>query len=756
MKLLLQLLFVIGFAHISQGQVRQGRVTATRQPIAGATVSWGATAVVTDSAGFFTIIAPTNPLADIQVTAVGFQTWKKRPSAADTTFISVELLQSQEGLDEIVVTGTLKAVRRLETPVPVEVYSPSFFQKNPTPSIFDGLQAINGVRPQVNCNICNTGDVRINGMEGPYSMVLIDGMPIVSSLSTVYGLSGIPSSLIERIEVVKGPASSLYGSEAVGGLINVITKSAPSAPQFAADVMNTSWSELNLDLSFAKKVGKKAAVLTGVNLFNYGNIRDDNEDGFTDVTLQKRVSIFQKWNFYRQQNRQMSVAARYFYEDRWGGETNWTKAFRGGDSIYGESIYTSRLELLGNYQLPVKEKMMLQFSYNQHHQNSLYGTNAYLAQQNIAFTQLTWDKSFRRHDWLAGAAMRFTHYDDNTPATASPDPLNPKSRPQKTWLPGFFLQDEISVSAIQKLLLGLRYDHHPIHGAVVTPRLAYKLKLSNQHTLRLNAGTGYRVVNLFTEDHAALTGAREVVIRNNLQPEKSYNANINYLYKCFAASGFQLLLETSAWYTYFNNRILGNFDANPNQIVYDNLDGHAISQGVSVNVDARWPSGFKLLAGTTLQDVAIIENGTKTRQILTERYAATWALSYAFKRLKLAIDYTGNLYGPMRLPLLGPLDPRQPYSPIWSTQNLQLSWSGNKKWTLYGGVKNLLNFRPTNGNPFIIARSHDPFDKQVVFDSSGQVMATPNNPYALSFDPNYLFAPNQGIRAFLGWRLQIQ
>jgi outer membrane receptor for ferrienterochelin and colicins len=193
-----------------------------------------------------------------------------------------------------VVTGTLKEVRRIESPVPVEVYSPAFFRKNPTPNIFEALQNVNGVRPQLNCNVCNTGDIHINGLEGPYTMVLIDGMPIVSSLATVYGLSGIPNSLVERIEIVKGPASSLYGSEAVGGLINIITKKPTNAPAIAVDVMATSWQEMNVDLGFKLNAGKKITALTGVNYFKYGNIIDHNKDRFTDVTLQERISVFQK------------------------------------------------------------------------------------------------------------------------------------------------------------------------------------------------------------------------------------------------------------------------------------------------------------------------------------------------------------------------------------------------------------------------------------------------------------------------------
>lgn len=106
-------------------------------------------------------------------------------------------------IEDVVVTGTIKPMSRSKSPVAVEIYSQKFFQKNPTPSIFEAIAMVNGVKPQLNCSVCNTGDIHINGLEGPYTMILIDGMPIVSSLSTVYGLSGIPNSLVDRIEVVK-------------------------------------------------------------------------------------------------------------------------------------------------------------------------------------------------------------------------------------------------------------------------------------------------------------------------------------------------------------------------------------------------------------------------------------------------------------------------------------------------------------------------------------------------------------------------
>jgi outer membrane receptor for ferrienterochelin and colicins len=115
------------------------------------------------------------------------------------------------------------------------------------------------------------------------------------------------------------------------------------------------------------------------------------------------------------------------------------------------------------------------------------------------------------------------------------------------------------------------------------------------------------------------------------------------------------------------------------------------------------------------------------------------------------IDYTGNLYSPMRLPLLGPLDKRATYSPWWSLQNIQLNYKGVSHVEFYGGIKNLINFTPPANS---IARPFDPFDKQVSYDANGQVLATPENPQALTFDPTYVFAPNQGRRWFLGTRIQ--
>src|SRR5688572_29063944 len=757
-QFLVLLMMLMGFGAAGQrtihGDVLNGQ---TGEPIAGATVSLqdSSHSVLCDDKGKFSIVLHSS--VSLLITAVGYESKLFTPNNKDHIVFLLSPLQQE--MDAVVVTGTMRPVRKLESPIAVEVYTPQFLKKNPSPSLFESLQNVNGVRPQLNCSVCNTGDIHINGLEGPYTMVTIDGMPIVSSLASVYGLFGIPTQLIDRVEIVKGPASGLYGSEAIGGLINIITKSPEKAPGFTFNAMSTSWMEHSLDAGAKFRIGSKVNSLLGVNYFNYQRPKDHNKDNFTDVTLQHRVSVFNKLQFQRTNNRAASLAGRYFYEDRWGGEMQWNRNFRGTDSVYGESIRTGRWELIGNYQLPVHEKMMFSFSATGHHQDSYYGDIPYFADQKIYFGQLTWDKNIsHNHAALLGLAARHNYYDDNS--TATMDTLIGSNKPEKVFLPGIFLQDEWKLNNRHHLLLGMRYDYHSIHKNIFTPRIAWKWSLNDKQVIRANAGTGFRVVSLFTEEHAALTGARVVEVKEKLNPEKSYNVNLNYSTRITRGKS-ALNLDASFWYTYFHNQIIPDYLTDPNKIIYGNLDGYSVSRGFTFNLEGSISKRLKILTGLTIQDVAKFENdgaGKKIRHdiLLTEKWSGTWALTYTFPAQGVTVDYTGNIYGPMQLPLISSLDPRRSVSPVWSIQNVQLTKKISSSFEMYTGVKNLLNWTPAKNNPFIIARSHDPFDKKVEFDVSGNALPTPENPYALTFDPAYVYAPNQGIRLFLGLRATIK
>lgn len=739
--------WITGFAQTAN---ISGTVVSDNQPLPGATISLnGRAKTITDSSGAFHFQTAKTAKAHLLISAAEHLAFDTILRHTGDLFISVTLQRDRTLNDEVVISGTMKAVSKTASPIPVEVYTPAFFKKKPTPSIFEGLQMVNGIQPQLNCNVCNTGDIHINGMEGPYTMILIDGMPILSSLSTVYGLNGIPNSIVKRMEIVKGPASTLYGSEAVAGLINIITKDARNAGRITVDVSGTSAGEITADVSSGYRF-KKIDGLMGINYFNYSQPRDINADNFTDVALQKRISIFNKWNTALSAFVNTSLALRYIYENRWGGEMQWQEKFRGSDSIYGESVLTKRFELISSTSF--RKNFTADISFNYHRQQSYYGTIKYFATQQVGFAQLRWNKRFASHDLLAGIPLRYTVYDDNTPGTSTPEGIN---RPDKIFLPGLFVQYEWNMGKKVVLLSGMRYDYNNHHGSILTPRLSIKYAPSVNNTFRLSGGNGYRVVNLFTEDHAALTGARKVEIAGNLKPEKSWNANINYTGIIRHSSGF-INLDASAFFTYFTNKIVADYFSDPLKIIYDNLNGYAISKGITINTDFYFTNGIKLIAGATFMDVyqaTLATDGKKikTPQLFAPKISGTFTASYKIPGILVLTDITGKINGPMYLPVV-PNDYRDEQSPAYCTLNLQFT-KAIRNFEVYCGAKNLLNFIPQNA----LLHADDPFNKPggKYFDATGNPRAD-TNPYGYTFDPSYNYATIQGIKIYAGLRWQIQ
>ena len=730
-------------------------------------------------------------------------------------------------VEEVVVTGTMKQVRKSDSPVPVTIISAKLFQKNPTSNVLDALYQVNGLNPQVNCNMCNTSDIGINGMQGPYTMVLIDGMPIVSSLSTVYGLSGIPNSIIQQVEIVKGPASSLYGSEAIGGVINIITKKASQAPRFFLDYNSTTWEELTGNIGFSQSFNKNVSTLFNIDGYYYDKPQDLNHDNYMDKTLQKRVSIFNKWDFKQQYNKTASVSLRYYNENRNGGELGWDKDQRGyvqfnelnndlaspgynGDVVlpngytvfnqkyakgfriprfltpsekqewiqkvhnanpdalladhmkYQESIYTSRFEAVGQWQLPIKENITIQASYNQHDQNSAYGTELFMAHQKTGFGQIYWDKKWGAHDLLAGIAYRYTWFKDNTIAS------NNGTFPFETHLPGIFFQDLWKTGEKTSFLLGYRLDYDKTISAngsheniVHSPRAAFKWTPNSNNTLRASVGTGYRVVNIFSEDHRALSGQYEARFGEDLKPEKSISGTLDYEGR-LATESVGLTYDIGAYYTHFFNKIYPVRNDQTRTLTYYNVDGQEYARNIGLSLDIALNFSFplRLTGGVSYNKAQLFEfqrdaEGTKTNTTITARdfefsprWMGVYSASYDISK-HLTIDITGDWKGPMLLPTQGQMetydamgsvtgsirDPRPERSPWFTKVNSQLTYRLNKI-QIYGGVKNILNYMPK----YVLVNSNDPFNDHA------------KKYGGLQFDTEYNYTPLQARIGYLGIR----
>ncbi len=677
-------------------------------------------AVRTDVAGRFRARVREGLPGRLRVRAFGFAPLHHALASSRDTLQPIELVLAPTAsmLSAVVTTGTMQERYVSDSPVKVDVVTPAFLQRSVSNNLMDNVSFLPGLTQQVDCGVCFTNNIRINGMDGPYTAVLIDGAPMISALATVYGLNSIDPSLIEQIEIIKGPSSTLYGSEAMGGVINVVTKDARLAPRLTLNTYVTSDGETSLAAATAQNIGR-ASMLLSVNGAWNARFVDRNGDNFSDLPLVTRISVMNKWSIGTAAARPFDLMVRYYGEDRFGGVRGWTAADRGSSVTYGESIRTQRVEMTTSYRggsaaLPLR----VDGAFNWHDQNSYYGDRPYRARQTIGFVQGVLSPQLGAHALVFGTTMRQQWYRDTTSA---------QQTNEVRFIPGVFAQDEWAWRETLTLLGGIRVDHHRLHGVIASPRLSAKWAPDPHTTVRISAATGFRVVSLFSEDHAALTGARSVTIAERLDPERSATVTVG-LNRVVDVRGIEdaLTLDVDAFLTRFSNRIVGDFDTDPNQIIYRNLQGYAMTRGVSLAAGySTLRSPFFGSVGLTAQDVFIRERGVRRALPFAPTLQGVFTLGYRIAPLGLSIDWTGRVQGPAALPRFAGLSSRS----TWFTeQHLQFAERIGRGSEIYVGVKNLFNY--VQRNPII----------------------DPQHPFGDDFDTARVFGPLQGRRVLLGMR----
>jgi outer membrane receptor for ferrienterochelin and colicins len=377
------------------------------------------------------------------------------------------------------------------------------------------------------------------------------------------------------------------------------------------------------------------------------------------------------------------------------------------------------------------ERLRFQGAYTYHDQDSFYGTEHYDAQQNILFGQATWNHRIAdRLNLLAGSTVRYEVYNDNTPATLW--------GADRRWIPGIFTQSELELGDLS-ILGGLRIDHHSEHGLVTAPRLSAKYSPGDFTVFRIAGGTGFRVVNVFTEDHAALTGSRNVVFTEDLNPERSRSitAGVEHTFR-FGTN--PLTLTADGFYTHFSNQILPDYDQDPNLIIYENLDGFSITRGFSVEAEQNFTSfPFSYSVGFTLLDVFTEESSVRQALAYAPDYLGNFGASYQIRRTAITLEYNGNLVGPKRMPDSYVEFGRDRWSPAFATHDLRISKEfssvnapGGVGFEVYASVENLFDF--TQGSPLVDA----------------------GNPFGPDFDTIYTWGPVVGRTVSFGALLNLR
>ncbi len=673
-------------------------------------------------------IAITN--AEIEVSYIGYKKKLVQVFLPLTNKLVFILESDLVKLSDIVVSETRESGYLKNTAVKIEVIPRREIERMYAADLTEVCEFTPGLKVQNNCGVCGTTDIRIQGLEGKYTQMLINGFPIVSSLGTVYGLMGINASNIKQIEIVKGPGTILYGPEALAGTINVILKSPSNLPALMLSGSITNNSKALYSMSGTARWDNIATSLT-VDYSQNSTRIDNNKDGFTDTPIFNRLSLLNQWmgNF---KDHSVFLFGRYYYEDRAGGQTNWDrKLHRGTNLVYGESIYTNRLEILGGVTKDISEgfRGTLNVSYTNHDQDSYYGENYYKAMQQIFYSDVVLNNSVSDNlNFSAGTSIRLENYDDNSPATS--DPLDLQiNKPSKSTITSLFIQTDYKPIEQLSFLIGLRYNYHNINKSVFQPRFSSKYDISEHTSLRLSAGTGFRNVNLFTEDHSALTGSREVVITEDLKPEKSYNITSTLVHDIEFTNQFARF-EFSAHFTRFSNKIIPDYETDPNKIIYANLSGYSVSQGLSLTGEYQFAFPMRLKLSYDFLDTYKFENNVKSELEFNAKHTANILLDYSFKSIGVDVNITGKIVGKQKMPSIPAPFKRMEYSPVYSLWDMKLTYSYGKL-KVFSGVNNVFNF--TQESPLV----------------------NPSNPFSDSFDTIYVYGPILGREIVVGFDYEI-
>ena len=614
-----------------------------------------------------------------------------------TVFILVKELS-----EEITVTATANKMGIEDVPVKTYIISRSEIEDIKPINLAEALSFTTGVRVETDCYNCNYTQVRLNGLEGKYSQILVDGLPIISSLASVYGLEQIPSEMIERIEVVKGGASSLYGSNAIGGVINLITREPQENTTVLRiqdeSILGKTFFKLGITSSFVSEDRKTRAFFFG-SYYSRQPV-DVNGDGFSNLGIMKDTSF--GGNLYRNFpsiNGKLKLSFARIHEYRRGGDR---LDLPPHEAEICEMARTSRLDFSTTWEQSFGSDLLkITFSHTQLERNSYYGShmdpNAY-GKTRDPLTVFLVQYSIPRGSHLVtlGGSYKREHLEDSAPAynrLIDDEYVNY----------GLFLQDDITITDKVDFLIGSRFDRHSKVGKIIaSPRLSLLVKPIQGLSLRATFSTGFRAPQIFDEDlHITMIGGEGFVVKNDpaLKQERSYSFYLGGDYMGIKGNK-SFLLSGGVFYTRLENQFqLHEVAREGKSRIFLRTNGKgARVWGGELDVGFKVAARLEIDAGWTFEKTRLDEPEPEFGSLelfktpdLYGFVKTTLFLPWDMKAL-LSFHYTGS----MKLPHYSGyipenrLETTEPFS-VFSFTLSKLFYVGKDQMEIYTGVYNIFN-----------------------------------------------------------------
>ncbi len=733
--LFLTFIFIASFAQNKTDAVIIGHVVSKGEhiPFVNIYLEDNNNGTVTDVTGHYMMVDVPEGDFILVASMIGFKTQKKevKLEAGKTIEVNFELEEDILKVGEVVVTGTKTFKRQTESAVIVNVLDSKTIKNVAAKTVSETLNFQPGLRMEVNCQTCNYSQLRMNGLDGAYSQILVNGRSVFSPITGLYGLEQMPSEMVERIEVVRGGASALYGSSAIGGTVNIITR-MPQRNSYEISTNNSiiggGSADYNLNGTLTVLSQKRNAGMALYTSYRNRDFYDHDGDNFSEMATLNNNSFGLNSFFKLKPNQMLQVNFSSMQEYRFGGEMVDLPAYL---AKQGEEFTHNILMGGADYEITSENQLTTLVLYTaaqgirkkhfegvmpddpdelqDYNNNPPYGN---LKNHTIQFgTQVNHTvKDFIRGNNTFTFGAEFIT-DEIFDEIKTYDHLVD----QHTKNFGAFVQSDWEITGKSTLLTGLRADKHNfVDNLVLNPRVSFLFKPDLNTQLRLSWSTGFRAPQAFDADmHIAFAkgGIKTITLADDLEKERSQSASASINWdKPTEKHIYGFTLE--GFYTRLENAFVledAGMATDRNLFLVKRNNGASNIYGITAEARANYNRLLQIEGGITLQKSRYEELVEWSQQLPgTKEYLRTpnaygyYTLTYNPNN-RFSTSLSGIYTGPMLVPHFGlEGDPGTPEKDILATSpnfmelNLKLGYIFNAKRLdssieLFGGISNMLN-----------------------------------------------------------------
>ena len=700
-------------------------------PLMGAEVYWNGTqiGVSTDDNGTFTLKRTENSNT-LVISYIGYKTKTIKVTNSEALHIQLE---PQSALEEVVVTqkraNTMKSqwqVANLHTMSSGELLKAACCN----------LSESFSTNPSIDVNFSDavTGNKQIKmlGLTSPYILMAEENIPAMRGASQAYGLSFVPGTWIESIQITKGAGSVINGYESISGQINYEIEKPINARPFFLNLYTSEDSRYELNAHTKVKLSDKWAT----SLLAHGNVRqrksDHNHDGFIDNPIGNQINLLNRWQYSNAEKGWVSfLNLNYMKDERQAGQIDYNPLTdKGTTNAWGSEVNSERFTLSNKtgYVFPDTpyKSIGLQNSFQSHRQDSYFGLNSYDIHQKSWYGNLIYNSIIgnTQHKFATGLSGTYDDYNEQlTTSTLAGD----FSRIDRSV--GAFFEYTYDNSSNFSFVAGIRADSHNNLGNFITPRFHLRYNPWKEATFRLSAGRGKRAANVIAENQQLLASSRQLHIIGGdggklygLNPEIAWNYGASFL-QAFKIWGKNAELSVDLYRTHFDNQVVVDLDHSPQQALFYNLDGKSFANSLQAEVSITPVKGLDFKAAYKYYDVQTQFTKGQLEKTLTPKHR--WFANIAYETAdtqennhsQWKFDVTFNWLGEQRLPTTAtnPLAYRlSDYAPSFATLNAQITRVFSKTFEVYVGGENITNYKQANG----ILAADAPFG--AYFDSTMQ------------------------------------